>query len=82
MTTLMFADDVLAWTNMSEQELATELAIALYQREKVTLEQAARLAKLDRIDFQHLLASRDLYLTLDVDDLEQDISLLRSHGRL
>jgi predicted HTH domain antitoxin len=82
MTTLMFADDVLAWTNMSEQELATELAIALYQREKVTLEQAARLAKLDRIDFQHLLASRDLYLTLDIDDLEQDISLLRSHGRL
>ena len=32
--------------------------------------------------FQHVLASRDLYLTLGVEDLEQDIATLRALGRL
>jgi predicted HTH domain antitoxin len=82
MTTLTFPNDLLFSTNMTQQEIATELAIALYQREKLTIEQAATLAKMDRIAFQHLLASRDLYLTLDVDDLEQDIATLRALGRL
>lgn len=82
MTTLTFPNDLLFSTNMTQQEIATELAITLYQREKLTIEQAAGLARMDRIAFQHLLASRDLYLTLDVDDLEQDIATLRALGRL
>jgi predicted HTH domain antitoxin len=82
MTTLTFPADLLETTALSQQELAVELAVALYQREKLTIEQAAHLAKMDRIAFQRLLASRDLYLTLDVDDLEQDIATLRSLGRL
>jgi predicted HTH domain antitoxin len=82
MTTLTFPHDLLFSTNMTQQEIATELAVALYQREKLTMEQAAELARMDRIAFQHLLASRDIYLTLDVDDLEQDIATLRALGRL
>ena len=82
MSTLTIPDELLRSANMTEQEMAVELAIALYQREKVTIEQACRLAGMDRIEFQHLLASRDLYLTLDVDDLEQDIATLRALGRL
>ena len=82
MTTVTFPNDLLFSTNMTQQEIATELAITLYQREKLTIEQAAALARMDRISFQHLLASRDLYLTLDVEDLEQDIATLRALGRL
>lgn len=82
MTTVTFPNDLLFSTNMTQQEIATELAVALYQREKLTIEQAAELARMDRIAFQHLLASRDLFLTLDVDGLEQDIATLRALGRL
>lgn len=82
MASLTFPEELLHTTEMTEQEIATELAVALYQREKLSIEQAARLANMDRIDFQRLLASRDLYLTLDVDDLEQDIATLRALGRL
>lgn len=82
MSTLTIPDDVLHSANMTEQEMVVELAIALYQREKVTIEQAAHMAGMDRIQFQRELASRDLYLTLDVDDLEQGIANLRALGRL
>lgn len=57
-------------------------SLALCQREKLTIEQAAELARMDRMAFQHVLASRDLYLTLGVEDLEQDIATLRALGRL
>ncbi|MBW3571507.1 MAG: UPF0175 family protein [Gemmatimonadetes bacterium] len=82
MSTLSIPDEVLRSANMTEQEMVVELAIALYQREKVTIEQAAGMAGMDRIAFQRELANRDLYLTLDVDDLEQDIATLRGLGRL
>lgn len=82
MSTLTIPDELLHSADMTTQEMAVELAIALYQREKVTIEQASRLAGMDRIEFQRLLASRDLYLTLDVDDLEQDIATLQGLGRL
>lgn len=82
MSTLTIPDEVLHSANMTEHEMVVELAIALYQREKVTIEQAAHMAGMDRIQFQRELASRDLYLTLDVDDLEQDIATLRALGRL
>lgn len=82
MSTLTIPDELLRSANMTEQEMVVELAIALYQREKVTIEQASRLAGMDRIEFQRELANRDLYLTLDVDDLEQDIATLRALGRL
>jgi predicted HTH domain antitoxin len=79
MTTLTFSEDLLQATASLNQQ---ELAVALYQRETLTIEQAAHLAKMDRTAFQRLLASRDLYLTLDVDDLEQDLATLRALGRL
>jgi predicted HTH domain antitoxin len=48
----------------------------------LTLAQAARLAKMGRIGFQHLLASRGIPLDYDVSDLEQDLKTLREPGRL
>ena len=80
--TVLYPDELLHATGLAAQEITTGLAVVLYQQEKLTIEQAADLAGMDRFGFQHLLASRDLYLTLDVDDLEQDIATLRKLGRL
>jgi len=82
MTTMTFPEDLLRTTELSQQELAVELAIALYQREKLTLGQAARLAGMDGFDFQQLLGSREIPLTLNVDDLEQDLATMRRLGKL
>lgn len=82
MTTVTFPNDLLFSTNMTQQELATELAVALYQREKLSMGQAADLAGMRKMQFQYLLASRDIPLNLDVTDLEKDIANLRALGRL
>jgi predicted HTH domain antitoxin len=82
MTTVTFPNDLLFSTNMTQQEIAIELAIALYQREKLSLGQAASLSGMRKMQFQHLLASRDIPLNLDVADLEKDIANLKALGRL
>jgi predicted HTH domain antitoxin len=75
-------DEVLQAAHMSEAEMLQEIAVLLYTREKITLAQASRLAGLDRLQFQHLLASRRIPVSFGVQDFEQDLDTLRSLGRL
>lgn len=75
-------DEVLQAARMSEDELREELALFLFQRERLTLAQAARFAGLDRLRFQHLLAGRGIAIHYDVDELEADLATLREIGRL
>ena len=66
-------DDLLQSTQLTEAELKTELALALFQRERLTLGQAAHLAGLPQLDFQRLLASRRIPLHYGVEAMEQDL---------
>jgi predicted HTH domain antitoxin len=75
-------DELLQAAHMSEAEMLQEIAVLLYTREKITLAQASRLAALDRLQFQHLLASRGVPVNFGVRDFEQDLDTLRSLGRL
>ncbi|WP_346294184.1 UPF0175 family protein [Sphaerothrix gracilis] len=53
-------DEILTATRMTEAEMRREIAIMLFQQEKLTLAQASRFAGMYRVAFQHLLASRHL----------------------
>jgi len=75
---LTIPDDVVSATELTEQELAVELAVELYQREKLSLGHAARLAGMDKWSFNDLLADRDIPMHYDVADLQQDLATLRS----
>jgi predicted HTH domain antitoxin len=75
-------DEILQAAHMSEAEMLQEIAVLLYTREKVTLALASRLAGMDRLRFQHLLASREISVNFGVSDFEQDLDTLRSLGRL
>lgn len=59
---------------MSEAELRREIAVMLFQSDRVTLAQASRLAQVDRVAFQHLLASREIPVHYDVRDFEEDLA--------
>jgi predicted HTH domain antitoxin len=76
------ADEILTTTRMTEAEMRQEIAVMLFQKEKLTLAQASRFAGMNRISFQHLLASRQIPVHYGVEDLEQDIQNLRQMGRL
>ena len=75
-------DDVLHSARMSEQEMREEVAVLLFQQERLTAAQAARLAGVDRLRFQHLLASRGIAAHYDVAEFEADLETLGSLGRL
>jgi predicted HTH domain antitoxin len=67
---------------MSATELRQELAVVLFERERLTLAQAAHFAEMPRLRFQHLLASRGIALHYDVPEFEADLQTLRDLDRL
>jgi len=75
-------DEILATTGLSDSEMKQEIAIMLFAQEKLTLAQASRFAGIDRMTFQHLLASRKIPVHYDVSDFEKDLENLREMGRL
>jgi predicted HTH domain antitoxin len=79
---IVVSDEILSATRMSEAEMRSEIALMLFEKEKLTLAQASRFAGINRIAFQHLLASRQIPVHYGVEDFEQDIKNLREMGRL
>jgi predicted HTH domain antitoxin len=67
---------------MSESELLQEIAILLFQKEKLTLGQASQMAAVSQLQFQHLLASRQIPIHYDVEDFEADLKTLQEMGRI
>ncbi|MGM0577133.1 MAG: UPF0175 family protein [Myxococcota bacterium] len=74
-------EDVLLAARMSEAELRQELAVMLFEKERLTLAQAARLAEMPQLGFQHLLASRGIGPHYDVAEFEEDLATLRELER-
>jgi len=73
-------DEILQAARMTADELKQEIAILLFQKEKLTLEQASRLAGISRLQFQHLLASRQIPVHYNVADFEEDLKTMQSPG--
>ena len=78
---VLISDEVLEAAHMSDEELQREIAVMLFERGKLTMGKASRLAGMPRLQFQHLLASRQIPVHYDVADLEADLETLRSLGR-
>ena len=66
--------------HLTEADLRTELATALFQQERITLGSASQLAGLPQIEFQRLIASRGICIHYDIEDLEQDLTSLHQDG--
>lgn len=65
---------------LTEADLRTELAVTLFQQERITLGTASQLCGLQQIEFQRLIAARGICVHYDVEDLEQDLESLRQDG--
>lgn len=70
-------DDLLRATPISERELRQDIAVLLYQK-GLPSGKAASVAGMDRLAFWHLLASRQIPVQYDVEDLERDATTLRA----
>jgi predicted HTH domain antitoxin len=79
---VVISDETLCAAQLSANELKRELAVLLFQQDRLTLMQAASLAEISPIRFQHILASREISPHYDVPDFEQDLVTLNSLGML
>ena len=75
--TIVMPDDILQATRLTEDELKQELAVILFQKDKLTLGQASILAGMNRLQFQHLLASRKIPVHYGVSEFEEDMKTLK-----
>ena len=79
---IIISDDILQSARLTEGELKQEIAVLLFQKEKLTLAQASRFAGMTRLQFQHLLASRKIPVHYDVTEFDEDLKTLHESGRL
>lgn len=71
--TLTLPDDLQLSDRFTQAELRTELALALFHQDRLTLAQAARLAGLPQLELQRLLHTRGIPLHYDLEELEHDL---------
>jgi predicted HTH domain antitoxin len=74
---LVIDDDLLHAARMSEPEIKLELAILLYQRERLTLGQAARLAGLSQARLRLLLGAREIAPHYGEAEFAEDLKVVR-----
>lgn len=75
-------DEVLTAAHITEPELRQELALTLFQQERLTLARASRLAEMGQLAFQALLAERQIPIHYGVEEFHDDLRTLRQMGRL
>jgi predicted HTH domain antitoxin len=78
---LVIPDEILHTARMTAAELAQEIAILLFREEKLTLGQASRLAQMSQLQFQFLLASRQIPVHYDVAEFDADLQTLQEMGQ-
>jgi len=66
-------DEVVAHAPLGEIEIKLEVLAFLYQKRVLTLERASNMAGVTRLDFQHVLADRNIPIHYDLEDLEMDL---------
>jgi predicted HTH domain antitoxin len=71
------SDEVLTAAHISEPEVKQELALALFQKERLTLAQASRLAEMGQLAFQGVLAERQIPIHYGVEEFREDLRNLR-----
>lgn len=76
------SDEAVKAPHLSGPELKQELALALFQQERLTLAQASRLAEITQLAFQTLLAKRRIPVHYGVEEFREDLRTLRQMEQL
>ena len=79
---IVIPDETLQAANLSAHEFLQEVAVLLFQQDRLTLGQASELAKIDQLSFMRLLGSRNIPIHYDEQDFEADLATLRALGEL
>ena len=78
---LLIKEETLRKVELSAEELLIEMAVHLYDIERLSMGQARNLAQLDQLFFQKELARQNVYIKYDVEDLHTDLENLKEFNR-
>lgn len=73
---LVISDETLSTVQLSAEELLVDIACLLYERKRMSMGQARKLALLDHISFQQELSKRNIDLHYSEIDLKKDLKNL------
>ena len=76
MQDLIIPATVLKEIKVSPTELLIDLAVYLYDKEKLSMGQAKKLASLTQVQFQKEMAKKNVFIKYDIEDLEIDLKTL------
>lgn len=77
---LIIPDEFLQTAHITEADLKLEIAILLFQQEKITLGTASQFAEMNQLEFQRILGSRKIPIHYGVEDFRQDLRTLEANG--
>ncbi|MEB3341350.1 UPF0175 family protein [Okeania sp.] len=79
---VVIPDDVLKSARMSESQLKLEIAIMLFQQDRISIGKACGWAGINLLEFQREIAKGGICIHYDVEEFEEDIKTLQEMGRL
>lgn len=74
---LVIPDEFLQTAQISATDLKLEIAILLFQQEKITLGTASQFAEMNQLQFQRILGNRKIPIHYGIEELRQDLTTLR-----
>lgn len=78
---LEIPDHIAKHIALNERELTLEFAIFLYQQEVLSMRAAADFAQLSWVEFERILAERNIALHYSEKDLDEDLKKLEKLGK-
>lgn len=76
---LVIPDEFLQTAHITEADLKLEIAILLFQQEKITLGTASQFADMNQLEFQRILGSRKIPIHYGIEDFQQDLKTLEAN---
>lgn len=73
---VVISDEMLRAAQFDEAEFRVELAIWLYQQQRLSLGQAIEWSGVDRLEFQRRLRERGIPIHYDESDLQRDVETI------
>jgi predicted HTH domain antitoxin len=79
---LVISNELMQASGLSEEDFLLEIIILLFQKKKISIGKASKLAGLPLLKFQHELAVRQIPIHYDVEEFEVDLQTLLKAERL
>ena len=70
-------DEILNKNNISKERIRLEVALLLYEKNLMTIEQASRFAHIDSYEFQKILGTNKIRLHYYKDDFKDDLNTIK-----